>query len=140
AATTYLRISAVGIPFILVALAGQGVLRGVQELGTAFRIVVVANVANVALEMLAVYGLDFGIAGSAWSTVVVQLGAALAFLVVLRPHLAAAASRHIDRQEMAPFLTAGGHLALRVATVLIVVTGSTFVAAHIDDATLAAHQ
>jgi putative MATE family efflux protein len=140
AATTYLRISAVGIPFILVALAGQGVLRGVQDLGTAFRIVVLANVANVALELLAVYGLDLGIAGSAWSTVVVQAGAAVAFLVVVRPHLAAAASRRIDRREMAPFLTAGGHLALRVATVLIVVTGSTFVAAHIDDATLAAHQ
>jgi Na+-driven multidrug efflux pump len=31
-------------------------------------------------------------------------------------------------------------LALRVATVLVVVTGSTFVAAHVDDATLAAHQ
>jgi putative MATE family efflux protein len=123
-----------------VALAGQGVLRGVQDLGTAFRIVVLANVANVALELLAVYGLDLGIAGSAWSTVVVQAGAAVAFLVVVRPHLAVAASRRIDRQEMAPFLTAGGHLALRVATVLIVVTGSTFVAAHIDDATLAAHQ
>jgi putative MATE family efflux protein len=140
AATTYLRISAAGIPFILVALAGQGVLRGVQDLGTAFRIVLLANLANVALELLAVYGLDLGIAGSAWSTVVVQAGAAVAFLVVVRPHLAAAASRRIDRQEMAPFLTAGGHLALRVATVLIVVTGSTFVAAHIDDATLAAHQ
>jgi putative MATE family efflux protein len=140
AATTYLRISAVGIPFILVALAGQGVLRGVQDLGTAFRIVLIANVANVGLELLAVYGLDLGIAGSAWSTVVVQIGAALAFFVVLRPHLAAAASRRIDREEMTPFLTAGGHLALRVATVLIVVTGSTFVAAHVDDATLAAHQ
>jgi putative MATE family efflux protein len=140
AATTYLRISAVGIPFILVALAGQGVLRGVQDLGTAFRIVLIANLANVGLELLAVYGLDLGIAGSAWSTVVVQIGAAVAFFAVLRPHLAAAASRRIDREEMTPFLTAGGHLALRVATVLIVVTGSTFVAAHVDDTTLAAHQ
>ena len=140
AATTYLRISAVGIPFILVALAGQGVLRGVQDLGTAFRIVLIANMANVGLELLAVYGLDLGIAGSAWSTVVVQIGAAVAFFVVLRPHLAAAVSRRIDREEMTPFLTAGGHLALRVATVLIVVTGSTFVAAHVDDTTLAAHQ
>jgi putative MATE family efflux protein len=139
-ATTYLRISAVGIPFILVALAGQGVLRGVQDLATAFRIVLVANVANVTLELLAVYGLDLGIAGSAWSTVIVQIGAAGAFFAVLRPHLAAATSRRIDREEMAPFLTAGGHLALRVATVLIVVTGSTFVAAHIDEPTLAAHQ
>jgi len=140
AATTYLRISAVGIPFILVALAAQGVLRGVQELGRAFRIVLVANVANVILELLAVYGLDLGIAGSAWSTVVVQIGAAAAFYAVLRPHLAAAPSRRIDRDEMTPFLTAGGHLALRVATVLIVVTGSTFVAARVDDVTLAAHQ
>jgi len=140
AATTYLRISAVGIPFILVALAGQGVLRGVQDLGTAFRIVLIANLANVGLELVAVYGLGLGIAGSAWSTVVVQIGAAVAFFVELRPHLAAAASRRIDREEMTPFLTAGGHLALRVATVLIVVTGSTFVAAHVDDATLAAHQ
>jgi putative MATE family efflux protein len=140
AATTYLRISAVGIPFILVALVGQGVLRGVQDLATAFRIVLVANVVNVALELVAVYGLDLGIAGSAWSTVIVQIAAAGAFLFVLRPHLAAAASRRMDREEMTPFLTAGGHLALRVATVLIVVTGSTFVAAHVDDPTLAAHQ
>jgi len=106
----------------------------------AFRIVLVANVANVILELLAVYGLDLGIAGSAWSTVVVQIGAAAAFYAVLRPHLAAAPSRRIDREEMTPFLTAGGHLALRVATVLIVVTGSTFVAARVDDVTLAAHQ
>src|SRR5205823_9683317 len=34
----------------------------------------------------------------------------------------------------------GRHLAVRVAGVMAVVTGATFVAARIDDATLAAHQ
>src|SRR5262249_20397625 len=139
-ATTYLRISAVGIPFVLVALAGQGVLRGVEDMRTPLVIVLTANVVNLGLEVVAVYALDLGIAGSAWSTVVVQVAAAGAFLFVMRPHLASATSRRIDREELAPFLTAGRHLALRVASVLAVITGTTFVAARIDEATLAAHQ
>jgi putative MATE family efflux protein len=140
AATTYLRISAVGIPFVLVALAGQGILRGMEDLRTPLVIVVVANVVNLALEVVAVYLLDLGIAGSAWSTVVVQALAALAFVWVVRPHLAAAESRRPDRDELAPFLTAGRHLAMRVTAVLVVITGTTFVAARVDEATLAAHQ
>jgi MATE family, multidrug efflux pump len=139
-ATTYLRISAVGIPFVLVALAGQGVLRGMEDLRTPLVIVVVANVVNLGLEIVAVYIFDLGIAGSAWSTVVVQALAGAAFVWVIRPHLAAAASRRPDREELAPFLTAGRHLAMRVAAVLVVLTGTTFVAARVDDATLAAHQ
>jgi MATE family, multidrug efflux pump len=139
-ATTYLRISAVGIPFVLVALAGQGVLRGMEDLRTPLVIVVIANVVNLVLEVVAVYLLDLGIAGSAWSTVAVQILAAGAFGLAVRPHLAAAESRRPDREELAPFLTAGRHLAMRVAAVLLVITGTTFVAARIDDATLAAHQ
>ena len=140
AATTYLRISAVGIPFVLVALVGQGVLRGMEDLRTPLVIVLVANGVNLVLEIVAVYLLDLGIAGSAWSTVVVQALAAVAFLSVMRPHLAAADSHRPDRAEMAPFLTAGRHLAMRVGAVLVVITGTTFVAARIDEATLAAHQ
>jgi putative MATE family efflux protein len=139
-ATVYLEISSIGVPFILVALVGQGVLRGVEDLRTPLVIVVVANVVNLALEIVAVYGLGLGIAGSAWSTVIVQAGAALGFLAVLRPHLAAARSRRVDWAELTPFLVAGRHLALRVAAMLCVLTGASFVAARIDEATLAAHQ
>src|SRR5947209_7277478 len=60
-ATLYLRISAAGIPFVLVALVGQGVLRGVADLRTPLAIVVVANVVNLGLEIVAVYGLDLGV-------------------------------------------------------------------------------
>jgi Na+-driven multidrug efflux pump len=41
---------------------------------------------------------------------------------------------------MAPLLTAGRHLLLRVGSMLAVFTGATAIAARIDDATLAAHQ
>ena len=44
------------------------------------RILFVANVANLVLELVFVFGFDIGVAGSAWSTVIAQIGAALAFL------------------------------------------------------------
>ncbi|MGI9645594.1 MAG: MATE family efflux transporter, partial [Ilumatobacteraceae bacterium] len=40
----------------------------------------------------------------------------------------------------APLVSAGSHLLLRVGSMLAVFTGSTAIAARIDDATLAAHQ
>jgi Na+-driven multidrug efflux pump len=52
AATTYLRISAVGLPFVLLVLLGHGVMRGVNDLRRPLLIVVVANVANVVLEII----------------------------------------------------------------------------------------
>jgi putative MATE family efflux protein len=51
-ALTYFRIAAVGLPAALVALAGQGFLRGVSNLRRPLEIVVIANLANVALEVL----------------------------------------------------------------------------------------
>src|SRR4051794_12975019 len=42
-AVLYLRIGALGLPFALIALAGQGYLRGISDLRTPLVIVVVAN-------------------------------------------------------------------------------------------------
>ena len=50
-AVTYLRIGSLGLPFALIALAGQGCLRGVSDLRTPLVIVVVANVVNVLLNV-----------------------------------------------------------------------------------------
>ena len=47
----YLRIGSLGLPFALIALAGQGYLRGVSDLRTPLVIVVVANVVNVVLNL-----------------------------------------------------------------------------------------
>ena len=136
-ATTYLSISAIGVPFVLVSVLGHGVLRGYNDMRNPLRIVVVANVANLVLEVVAVYGLDMGVAGSAGTTVVVQVAAAAAFLWAMRHHLA----RHRPHwAEYRPLLVTGAHAAIRAMAMYTVWNLSTVVAARMDDATLAANQ
>ena len=48
-------------------------------------ILVVAHAVNVVLELLFVYGFDWGLAGSAWGTVIAQVGMGLAFVEVQLP-------------------------------------------------------
>jgi putative MATE family efflux protein len=136
----YLRIAALGVPFVLITLAAQGVQRGAADYRTPLVILVVANVANAVIEVVLVFGFDLGIAGAAWSTVIAQAGAGIAFLVVVERRLRPARQRRPDRAEMAPLITAGRHLLLRVGSMLAVFTGATAIAARVDDATLAAHQ
>ena len=73
AAVTYLRISALGTPFVLIGLVGNGYLRGVSDTRTPLKVVATANVVNLVLELALVYGLRLGVAGSAWGTVVAQM-------------------------------------------------------------------
>lgn len=141
AATTYLRISAVGAPAVLVALVGSGYLRGVQDTRTPLTIVIVANVANLIIELVLVYGLDLGVAGSAWGTVAAQTGAAAAFLLVLvrRIRLAGADPRPV-RGEIAWLLRAGRPLLVRTGALLAALTMATSAAARLGTAQLAGHQ
>jgi putative MATE family efflux protein len=139
-AETYLSISAISVPFFLVTLAAQGVLRGASDYITPLWILLGANVANLVIELVLVFVFDMGIAGSALSTVISQIGAALLFLRILWPRLRAASVRRPDRAGMAPLMSAGRHLLLRVGSMLVVFGGSTAVAARIDEVTLAAHQ
>src|SRR5579859_6727749 len=79
AAAEYVRISAIGLPFLYLSFAGNGHLTGQQDTGTPLRIAVSANVINVALEATLVFGLHAGLAGSAWGTVAAQVIAAAAY-------------------------------------------------------------
>lgn len=139
-ASTYLSISAIGIPFMLVTLGTQGVLRGASNYTTPLWILLASNLANLVLEITMVYGLDLGVAGSAWSTVISQVAAALAFVLLVRKQIRAATQRRPAWSGMAPLMTAGRHLLLRVGSMLVITSGSAAVAARIDDPTLAAHQ
>ena len=57
-AEEYLRISALGLPFVMIALTGQGFLRAVGDLRLPLLIVVAANAVNVVLEVMRT-NLDF---------------------------------------------------------------------------------
>ncbi|MBM9505976.1 MATE family efflux transporter [Streptomyces sp. KK5PA1] len=82
-AATYLRISALGIPAMLVVLAATGVLRGLQNTRTPLYVAVAGFSANAGLNTALVYGAGLGIAGSAWGTVMTQNAMAVAYLWVV---------------------------------------------------------
>ena len=140
-ARTYLRISLLGAPFVLVALAGTGYLRGLQDTRTPLAIAVAANMANLALEVALVYGAHLGIAGSAWGTVVAQVGAAAAYVAIVRHNVRrSAASARPNGARLRAAATVGAHLTVRTATLLATFTSATAIAARLGDAQVAAHQ
>lgn len=136
-ATTYLSINALGIPFVLVALLGHGVLRGYNDLRTPLRIVVIGSVLNLVLEIVFVYGFHLGVAGSAWSTVIAQVIAAGIFMFAMYSHLARARPSWARAR---PLLRQGRHLAIRSVAMYAVWNLATLIAAYLDAPTLAANQ
>jgi putative MATE family efflux protein len=137
-ATTFLRIGALGLPFALIALAGQGYLRGTSDLRTPLRIVVRANLANIVLELLFVYGFGWGLPGSAWGTVIAQAGMGAAFVVSLLR--APARSRRPDPALIRPLLRMGGALVLRTGSLLGAFVLASAILARVGAASLGAHQ
>lgn len=140
-AIVYLRISLIGAPAMLCVLAGTGVLRGLQDTRTPLLVAVAANALNVALNVTLVLGLHWGIAGSAWGTVIAQTAAAAAYLVVV-----ARGSRHAGvsfRPNLPGIRTAasaGASLVLRTLALQAVLVLMTAIAARQSDAAIAAHQ
>jgi putative MATE family efflux protein len=137
-ALVYFRIAAIGLPAALVALAGQGYLRGVSNLRRPLVIVVASNVANILLEVLFVYGFHWGIAGSAAGTAIAQAGMGAAFVVeLLRPH---AESRRPRLSEMRPMIRVGRQIFVRTTALYASFLIAASVLARIGDAPLGAHQ
>ena len=137
-AVEYLRISAFGLPFAMIALAGQGFLRGVGDLRLPLLIVVASNAANVVLEVTFVYGCGWGIAGSAWGTVIAQAGMGAAFVLALIR--ATGGLRRPPWAEVRPLLKVGGDIAVRTGALLVSFALAGAVAARIGTAPLGAHQ
>jgi putative MATE family efflux protein len=137
-ALTYFRIATVGLPAALVALAGQGYLRGVASMRRPLEIVVASNLVNIALELLFVYGFHWGIAGSAAGTAIAQAGMGAAFAVeLLRPH---ADSKRPSLREMRPMLRVGSQIFVRTAALTAAFLTAASVCARMGDAQIGAHQ
>ncbi len=140
-AITYLRISSLGIPAMLVVLAATGVLRGLQDTRTPLYVAVGGFAANAALNVGLVYGAGLGIAGSAWGTVIAQCGMAAAYLaVVVRGARAHGASLRPDAAGIRACAQAGAPLLVRTLSLRAVLMIATAVAARLGDADVAAHQ
>jgi putative MATE family efflux protein len=137
-AVLYMRVAAIGLPFALIALAGQGYLRGMSDLRTPLRIVVIANLVNVALEVLFVYGFHWGIKGSAWGTAIAQAGMGLAFAAMLLR--APAATRRPRPELMRPLMRIGSEIFVRTAALYASFLVASAVLARVGTASLAAHQ
>ncbi|WP_030753900.1 MATE family efflux transporter [Streptomyces griseus] len=140
-ATTYLRISLLGIPAMLVVLAATGVLRGLQDTRTPLYVAIGGFAANGALNLVLVYGAGLGVAGSAWGTVVAQCGMAAAYLVVVvRGSRRHGVPLRPDTAGIRASAQAGAPLLVRTLSLRAVLLLATAVAARLGDTEVAAHQ
>jgi putative MATE family efflux protein len=139
-ATHFLRIGAIGLPFALIALAGQGYQRGTGDLRSPLIVVVAANLLNIALELWFVYGLRLGLPGSAWGTVIAQAAMGAAFTAALWRAAGAGGQRRPHWTRMRPLLQMGGALVLRTASLYGAFIVASAVVARVGAASLGAHQ
>jgi putative MATE family efflux protein len=140
-AETYLLISILGAPALLITLAGAGYMRGLQDTRTTLVIALASNAANVLIEVLFVYGFDLGIAGSAWGTVLAQYGAALAYVAITaRTVRLEHASVRPQAAGIRAAASVGGRLVVRTGSLLAAFLAATAIASRIGDDDVAAHQ
>jgi putative MATE family efflux protein len=140
-AVTYLRISLLAAPAMLTVLAGTGVLRGLQNTRPPLVVSVLANVANVVLNATFVLGLHWGIAGSAWGTVIAQYGAAGAYLAMVATGAKRSGVRlGFDLPGLKTAARTGAALVLRTLALQVVLIAATAIAARQGNAAIAAHQ
>ena len=140
-AGTYLRISLLGAPAMLVMLAGVGYLRGRRDTVRPLWVAVGTAALNLILEVVLIYGFGLGIGASAAATVVAQWIGAGCYLVWISSEV------RCYEVSLGPDWSALRRLAL-VSTDLMVRNlslGGTFlvgtsVAARIGTAPVAAHQ
>jgi MATE family, multidrug efflux pump len=139
-ATHFLRIGSIGLPFALIALAGQGYQRGTGDLRSPLIVVVATNLLNIVLELWFVYGLRLGLAGSAWGTVLAQSVMGGAFATALWRAGAAGTGRRPQWERMRPLLQMGTALVLRTASLYGAFIVASAVVARVGAASLGAHQ
>lgn len=139
-AVTYLQISMLGVPAMLIMLAGTGVLRGLQDARTPLYVSVGAFALNLVLNVVFVLGLGWGIGGSAWGTVIAQnTGGAVYVIAVVRGARRHGAPLLPDVAGLRASLSAGFDLLIRTITLRVVLLVGTGVAAHLGDAEIAAY-
>lgn len=139
-AVRWLRIALLGVPLILITLAGNGWLRGVQDTRRPLRYVVAGNSLSAVLCPVLVYVAHWGLAGSAVANVVAQVTVAGLFLRALLAERAAGISLRPRWSAMRAQLGMGRDLVLRSLAFQACFVSAASVAARTSAAAVAAHQ
>jgi putative MATE family efflux protein len=141
AALPWLRIAIIGAPAILVSLAGNGWLRGVQDTVRPLRYVVTGFALSALLCPLLVYGWlglpRCGLAGSAIANLVGQWLAAVLFGRAL---LSEGVPLRLDRHALGAQIVLGRDLFVRTLAFQACFVSAAAVAARFGAAALGAHQ
>ncbi|HKS49288.1 MAG TPA: MATE family efflux transporter [Amycolatopsis sp.] len=137
AAVSWLRIALCGAPLILVTMAGNGWMRGVQDAARPLRFVLVGNGISAVACPLLVYGAGWGLEGSAVANVAAQVVSAGLFLRAL---VAEGISLRPRPSVMRTQLTLGRDLVLRSFAFQACFVSAAAVAARTSTAAVGAHQ
>ena len=138
-AVIYLRIVAVSMPAMLGVLAGVGVLRGLQDTKTTLYVTLGQVGLNLALSVLLVLVLGFGIAGSALGTAVAEVVGLIAYGYVIVRFARREGSRlRPSGAGVMRSVRDGVPLFIRTIAVRVVFLVAAAVAARFGDDTLAA--
>ena len=140
-AEIYLSISIWGLPAMLIVFAATGLLRGMQDTVTPLWIAGIGFAANALLNWLFVYGVGWGIAGSAVGTVLAQWGMVGAYVLVVgrlaRRHAASVRPHHEGVRGSA---RSGGWLFLRTVSLRVALLATVAVATALGTEELAGWQ
>ncbi len=140
-AATFLGISILGLPAMLVVLAATGLLRGLQDTRTPLLVAGVGFGANAALNVLLIYGMGLGVAGSATGTVIAQWGMALWLgWIAVREARREGVGLGLRLESLGRTASTGGWLFVRTLSLRAGLLATTAVATQAGTATLAATQ
>ena len=137
-AESYMRIVAIGLPSAFLALGAQGYLRGVADLRTPLVVLAAGNAVNAVLNVTFVYGLGWGIEGSAAATAVGQTGMGAAFVIALLR----SAGRDLRPRPalMRRLVSVGRHIFVRTVALMSAFTLAGAIVTRFGDASIGAHQ
>jgi putative MATE family efflux protein len=137
AAESWFRIAVIGMPGVLLVLAGNGWMRGVQRTREPVQIVLIANALSAIASPLLVYPAGLGLTGSAVANVAAQAVGGALFLRALHR---AAGSLKPDRSIMRAQAVVGRDLIVRSAAFQVAFLSAAGVASRMGTAQIAAHQ
>lgn len=140
-ALSYLTISCIGLPAMLIVFAATGLLRGLQDTRTPLYVAGVSFTANALLNWWFIYGFGWGIAGSALGTVIAQWGMVVCYLFIVSHHARQhGASYWPQRAGLSAAGVSGAWLFLRTIGLRVALLATVSAAATHGTVTVAGYQ